>query len=359
MAAGTRVLYEFGPFRVDPDKQLLLRGDQSVPITSKVFETLLMLLRHSREVVSKDELMKTVWPDAFVEEGNLSQSIFMLRKALGDAPDERQYIVTLPGKGYRFVAQVRTITQDGEDVVIRSRSRSEIIVQQPDSTPMGSRSAPALALLRRVSWRFLIPFAAASVLLSGFFIFRRVHPPVGGARSLIVADFANTTGNEAFDGTLRAGLRLKLTESPYLTIVPEAKLRTSLKDRGGKPVTQILPEVARLVCGKLQANAVLSGAIGPQTQGGYRLQLNVTDCQTGTTIAREDEHASSQDDVLATLGRAADDLRTRLGEPAASVQQFRTPLARASTDRSSQYRFFGRAEVVFHRRTTTRGGTGL
>ena len=98
MVTEPKVLYEFGPFRVDPDKQVLLREDQPVAITPKVFETLLILVRHSREVVSKDELMKAVWPDAFVEEANLSQNIFMLRKALGDTPEDRRYIVTLPGR---------------------------------------------------------------------------------------------------------------------------------------------------------------------------------------------------------------------------------------------------------------------
>ena len=109
MSGDSKVVYEFGPFRADPEKQRLLRDNQVVALTPKTFETLLVLLRHSREVVSKDELMKELWPDAFVEEANLSQNIFMLRKALGDSPEERRYIVTLPGKGYRFAAEVRMI----------------------------------------------------------------------------------------------------------------------------------------------------------------------------------------------------------------------------------------------------------
>ena len=142
MAAGPKVLYEFGPFRVDPEKQVLLRDNQPVSITPKTFETLLILVRHSREVVSKDELMKELWPDAFVEEANLSQNIFMLRKALGDTPEDRRYIVTLPGKGYRFLAEVRTVAQDGEDVIIASRSRSQVVLEQLDSVP--ADSLPAL-----------------------------------------------------------------------------------------------------------------------------------------------------------------------------------------------------------------------
>src|SRR5271156_2752804 len=147
MVTEPKVLYEFGPFRVDPEKQVVLREKYPVAISPKVFETLLILVRRSREVVSKDDLMKALWPDAFVEEANLSQNIFMLRKALGDTPEDRRYIVTLPGRGYRFAEQVRTITQDGDDVVIESRTREHIVVEQPVKEPVGApaETVPALS----------------------------------------------------------------------------------------------------------------------------------------------------------------------------------------------------------------------
>ncbi|MGC2769944.1 MAG: transcriptional regulator, partial [Candidatus Acidiferrum sp.] len=129
MCTGPKVLYEFGPFRVDPDKQVLLRDDQPVAITPKAFDTLLSLIRHSREVVSKDELMKAVWPDSFVEEANLSQNIFILRKALGDTPEDRRYIVTLPGRGYRFTAAVRTVVQEVETLAMESQSRPRMAAE--------------------------------------------------------------------------------------------------------------------------------------------------------------------------------------------------------------------------------------
>src|SRR5271167_4020112 len=147
MAAGSKVWYEFGPFRVDPEKQVLLRENQPVPVTPKTFETLLILVRHSREVVSKDDLMKELWPDSFVEESNLSQNIFMLRKALGETPEDRRFIVTLPGKGYRFVAEVRTVTQDGEDVIIASHSREQLVV--PQAANVSPAALPALQARER------------------------------------------------------------------------------------------------------------------------------------------------------------------------------------------------------------------
>src|SRR5208337_5083211 len=154
--------YEFGPFRVDPEKQVLLRDNQPVSITPKTFETLLILVRHSREVVSKDELMKEPWPDSFVEESNLSQNIFMLRKALGDTPENRRYIVTLPGKGYRFVAEVRTVAQEGEDVVIASRSRTQMVVEDSEADPAVALPVLPAAKVGKFNWKYAV--AAVAIL---------------------------------------------------------------------------------------------------------------------------------------------------------------------------------------------------
>jgi DNA-binding winged helix-turn-helix (wHTH) protein len=106
MSHGAQELYEFGPFRIDPDKEILLRAGEPVPLTPKTFQILLVLVRHSREVVTKDDLMKMVWPDTFVEEANLSRNIFMLRKALGESAQDHRYIITVPGRGYRLAENV-------------------------------------------------------------------------------------------------------------------------------------------------------------------------------------------------------------------------------------------------------------
>ena len=94
-----RELYEFGPFRVDPEKETLLHAGEPVPLTPKTFQILLVLVRHSKEVVTKDDLMKAVWPDTFVEEANLSRNIFMLRKALGESPKTTGTSLQCPGEG--------------------------------------------------------------------------------------------------------------------------------------------------------------------------------------------------------------------------------------------------------------------
>ena len=85
-------LYEFGPFRVDPEKETVIRAGEPVSITPKNFQILLVLIRNNKQIVTKDDLMKTVWPDTFVEEANLSRNIFMLRKArLGETAQDHRY----------------------------------------------------------------------------------------------------------------------------------------------------------------------------------------------------------------------------------------------------------------------------
>ena len=97
-------LYEFGPFRLDPTERKLLRGNEIVALTPKAFDTLLLLVRNSGHLLEKDELIATLWPDSFVEEGSLSNNIFLLRRALGEDP---VFIETVPRRGYRFVGAVR------------------------------------------------------------------------------------------------------------------------------------------------------------------------------------------------------------------------------------------------------------
>src|ERR1700730_2850026 len=99
--------YEFGPFRLDPAERLLLRNDQTIPLAPKAFETLLLLVENSGHLLTKDELMKRLWPETFVEEVNLAQNISATRRALDDKNGGTQYIETVPKGGYRFVGQVK------------------------------------------------------------------------------------------------------------------------------------------------------------------------------------------------------------------------------------------------------------
>src|SRR5262245_1630224 len=106
--------YEFGRFRLDAAERVLLRDRDLVPLTPKVFDILLALVERGGHLVEKDDLMKRVWPDTFVEEGNLTQSVSLLRKALGENPGSPQFIETVARRGYRFVAEVTAGTEDSK-----------------------------------------------------------------------------------------------------------------------------------------------------------------------------------------------------------------------------------------------------
>src|SRR5215470_14992993 len=108
-----RHIYEFGPFRLDAAEHLLLRDGEAVPITPKAFDLLVALVERHGRLLEKDELLKKVWPDTFVEEANLASNISQLRKALSDGENGHRYIETAPKRGYRFVASVREIVGEG------------------------------------------------------------------------------------------------------------------------------------------------------------------------------------------------------------------------------------------------------
>ncbi len=147
--------YDFSDFRLDPEERVLLHDGKVVPLTPKVFDTLLSLVEHRRQVVSKDELMKFVWPNSYVEEGNLTQNISMLRKLLGESPDAPQYIETIPRRGYRFVAPVQEITTERSESVSatppaaenREEKPAPIILHDEPFLPPPARARPSARLV--------------------------------------------------------------------------------------------------------------------------------------------------------------------------------------------------------------------
>src|SRR5918911_127914 len=122
--------YEFGPFRIDAAKRLLLREGEALALTPKAFDTLLALVERAGQLVTKDELMSRLWPDTFVEEGSLTRNISALRKALGEHPREHRYIVTVPGQGYRFVARVAPLAGETGNLRLIERTRTQITVTE-------------------------------------------------------------------------------------------------------------------------------------------------------------------------------------------------------------------------------------
>ena len=121
----TTSFYEFGSFRIDRRERLLLHDSEPVPLPPKVYDTLLVLVMHSGHIVEKEELMKAIWPDTFVEEANLTVNVSALRKALGEGESERPYIETVPRRGYRFVLPVTEVKNNSSD------SSAELQIKPP------------------------------------------------------------------------------------------------------------------------------------------------------------------------------------------------------------------------------------
>ena len=136
--------YLFGAFRIDVIERVLFGERGAVPLTPKVFDTLLLLVENNNHVLGKQELIERIWPDSFVEDNNLAQNISILRKALGQSPGGQDYIQTVPKRGYRFVAEVREDWEEGAPVVVRERTRSRIVVEEEIDEPMALEGPAAL-----------------------------------------------------------------------------------------------------------------------------------------------------------------------------------------------------------------------
>jgi len=310
----TKQLYEFGPFRVDPEKELLLRDKESIPLSPKAFQVLLVLMRRKQELVTKDELLKAVWPDTFVEETNLSRNIFLLRKALGESPQDHQYIVTVPGRGYRFAEDVQFVP--GEELNLIAASHSQVQIEVKETKPWG--------------W-----IAVAGVLLVGTAIGTikfLVHPSpaLTDKDSVVLADFANSTGDPVFDGTLREGLAVELEQSPFLRIMDDAQLQRDLRLMNILPGSRITNQIAHDVCVREGAAATINGAIAGLGKS-YVITLQATTCQDGATLAREQTQAQDKEHVLSALGSATTAMRRKLGESLSSIQKLDRPLEQVTT----------------------------
>jgi eukaryotic-like serine/threonine-protein kinase len=307
-------LYEFGPFRIDPKKEILLRAGQPVPLTPKTFQILMVLIRHSTEVVTKDYLMKAVWPDTFVEEANLSRNIFMLRKALGENPRDHRYVLTAPGRGYRLAEEVRLVAD--QELSVAAASHSKLEVHLAEATPWG--------------WIALAAVAALALLAGAVLLSLRRTPILTEKDSIVLADFANSTGDPVFDGTLRQGLEVQLEQSPYLSLISVERVQHTLRLMGRPTDAPLTNDFAREVCIRTGSAAVLEGSIAPMGRQ-YVLGLRATNCQTGDVLDEEQAQAAKKEDVLSALSQIARKFRTRVGESLATVKQHDTPLPEATT----------------------------
>src|ERR1044071_679511 len=211
-------LYEFGPFVLDARSRILLRDGATVRLTPKAFETLLVLIQHGVQVVDKEQLLKEVWPDTFVEEGSLSRNIHELRKALGDDSSQPSYIETIPKRGYRFLAPLKVSALDaaqiapasiaGEATVIEKHTFARVLSEEFEGSDLPAELTtpallpPARKLSPRTIKIVLVASAALALLLVGslktfFYLKHRAisSAPVSRAKPTLV----RLTNNNALD----------------------------------------------------------------------------------------------------------------------------------------------------------------
>ncbi|HEY0761998.1 MAG TPA: tetratricopeptide repeat protein [Pyrinomonadaceae bacterium] len=234
MSEQKKHFYEFGPFRIDPLKRRLLRDGEVLRLTPKAFDLLLVLVQESGRTIEKDELLEKVWPGTAVEENNLNQNITTLRKSLGDSRQESQYIATISGVGYRFVAEVRTVEEEG-----LAQRRKGATQESPQP-------------IRGLYYAGLILTALVLAALA-YGLYRREAPrPV--MTSIMVLPLENISGNsgeEYFADGMTDALIGDLAKISGLHVISRT---SSMHYKGTK---KSLPEIAR----EINVDAIVEGTV--------------------------------------------------------------------------------------------------
>lgn len=232
--------YEFGPFRLDPLKRRLIRDGEPVRLTPKALDLLLVLVEASGRTVEKDELLEKVWAGTIVEENNLNQNITALRKSLGDSRQDSQYIATIPGVGYRFVAEVQII--DGEASQRRKDAKEDVVPRKPFA-PLGEN-------LRRYGIVILVPLVVVGAL--AYALYKRERRPA--ITSIMVLPLENLSENpeqEYFADGITDALIGDLARIGGLHVISRT---SSMHYKGTK---KSLPEIAR----EINVDAVVEGTV--------------------------------------------------------------------------------------------------
>jgi TolB-like protein/DNA-binding winged helix-turn-helix (wHTH) protein/Tfp pilus assembly protein PilF len=273
--------YEFGPYRLELPTRRLLRGGEAVPLTPKAFDLLHALIERRDRVVDKRELMGLVWPDSFVEEANLSQTIFVLRRTLGEGPDGRPFIDTVPRRGYRFAAAVHPETTE----------------------PVAAPGAPPM---RRPRARWITAAVAITVLVAWFGAARMRQWSGSPSRieSLVVLPFANLSGdaerNHLADSMTDA-LITNLGQISGLRVISRTSAMTY------KGTSKRIPQISR----ELNVDAVVEGTVDGSA-GGVRLNLKLVRASTDRTVWAE-SYERDLHNALELPGEIARTIATRIG----------------------------------------------
>jgi eukaryotic-like serine/threonine-protein kinase len=329
-------LYWFQEFQLNPSARTFLRSGKPVAVSPKAFEVLTYLVEHPGRVISKDELLKAVWPDSFVEESNLAQHISWLRKALGD---KSSFIATVPGRGYQFTADVREEPapeqhsdsfrnqQAGEISVQTMREHAHLVIEE-SSEPGRLTQKPATARSRyRLLW---ITAAIAGLVAAGVGVYRWLPLPRPVLSKVLLADFRNETGEAIFDDSLQSGLRIDLAQSPYIDLMSRDRIVAALETMNKPADTPLTADVAREVCERENYQVTLTGGI-VRVGTDYLLTLEASNCLNGQPVAAEKIRVPNETGVLAAMDSLTRKIRSKLGEPRPQIAEYQVPLAQATT----------------------------
>jgi DNA-binding winged helix-turn-helix (wHTH) protein/Flp pilus assembly protein TadD len=311
-------ILRFGAFELDLRAGELRKKGVRIKLQEQPLHVLTVLLQRPGGVVTREDLRSEVWPaDTFVDfDNSLNTAINKLREALGDSADNPRFIETLPRRGYRFIAPV------GSDD------------QRPSSSP--AETTPTRS--RRIALSLSVVLAVA-VIASGLYWRLRQTSRLTEKDTIVLGDFANSTGDEVFDGTLRQGLSVELEQSPFLSLVSEEQIHQTLRMMGRQAKTPLTPEVAREVCQRTSSAAALEGSIaliGTQ----YSLTVRAVNCANGDSLASAEAQTNDKSHVLDALSNVASEMRRKLGESLSTVQKYNTPLVQATTPSLEALRAF-------------------
>jgi DNA-binding winged helix-turn-helix (wHTH) protein/tetratricopeptide (TPR) repeat protein len=363
MSLDTNELFCFDGFALDLRGRVLTHHEKPVVLTPKAIDVLAFLVLNPGRVVSKEEILQAVWAGSFVEENNLPKYISQLRHALGE---KAHLIVTVPGRGYQFAAHV--FPGEGETVIAVEATPEQppeyIYVQQVrERTRMVYEEAPAAQLASRESalpiagttsrhrrvwqWVAVLVLAGALIAMAADYGWKRfVHPPQ--LSDVVLADFTNTTHDSTFDSSLNQALQIDLEQSPFLNLLPRQKVRETLLQMQRKGDEALTPELAREVCERNNAQAVLHGAID-NLGSKYLLTLTANGCVSGNRVAGYKAEANSKEEVLRALDNVAGHMRRQLGESAASLEHFQTPVEQATTSSLEALQIYSQAQASLER----------
>lgn len=289
---GKRLL-EFGAFRVDTAQRLLFRDDQLVPLTPKAFDTLQLLIEADGRIVEKEELLKKIWPDTFVEEGSLARNISILRKVLGESPDDQKCIQTIPKRGYRFVAPVKVSSAIGAAVVVEEHTRIQAAFDiQTDSGIEGQGTAaenPRQRVLRFRRLRAIAILGLAAIAAVGVLVWKfggrsmsRSVQSVNSPRVYTLAvlpldNLSHDDSQDYFSDGITDALITSLAQVEALHVIS----RTSAMRY--KKTSKSLPQIAR----ELGVDAILEGSV--QREGDrVRISAHLVKAATDTQIWAKD-----------------------------------------------------------------------